>query len=163
MFIKQMPPDIRPLIASFEETDAKKFAISCDRALANYRAKSNASIYNVNSLSTPFIPATGIDGGGAEQLDLAGEVANLRFEVNHLRRGFPRGRFNYQRGGYTRGNGRGSFARGGQGRGGNAGGRSKPADTCFFHWKFGQQAMNCEPPCKFNGVTAMAGNGASRA
>lgn len=26
---------------------------------------------------------------------------------------------------------------------------TKPADTCFYHWKFGDQAKNCQQPCKF--------------
>ena len=159
LFIRQMPVDIRPLIASYDESDPKKFAILCDKALTNYKA--TKSVFNVNTTGNG---QTGQTWYGGEQgniipevpdygQNLAEDVAQLRLEVNHLRRG-ARGQ-NYGRGGF-----RGSRGRGFASRGARFDRRNKPADTCFFHWKYGAAAMNCEAPCRINGV--VQGNATGR-
>ena len=112
LFIRQMPADIRPLVASYDEKDPKKFAILCDKALANYKANKPAGVFNVNvRKQINYSQNESTDQGrscyaydagqpGAES-NLADEVAQLRFEVNHLRRG-QRGRGGFR----SRGRGR---------------------------------------------------------
>ena len=141
-FLRELPPEIRPLIASSTEKDLKKFAVQADRAIANFKAQNQAAaIYNVSS--SHDVPEFGEQNSLEEKVD---------FLISHVRRGGFNGR----------GRGRGGQRGGRQGRGaGGANRRGKPADVCFFHWKFGEAAMNCEPPCKYNGVTG-TGNAGGR-
>ena len=132
MFLRQLPPDIRPLLAASAETDLKRFAVAADKAVANYRAETRAGgIFNINS--------TGQEMSMAE---LAEELAELRLEINHVRRGAS-----------SKAGGNSKPAKGSKNKG------PKPADVCFFHWRFGDAAMNCQSPCKFSGAT---GNGQGR-
>ena len=82
VFLRQLPPDIRPLLASSTESDLKKFAVAADKAVANYRAETRAgAVFNVNAAM----------GSEVSMATLAEELAELRVEINHVRRGnFPK-------------------------------------------------------------------------
>ena len=156
--LRQLPSNVRHALSQqLEDTDAEALAPLADayfdrdgRPFSSASSSSTNSVVNAsNSLSEPFTSLY-IDEETEDNVDT--------LEVNEVSR--P-GRSNFQKHPRSRSRSRpprqqsksdssrvsfsGSSSSGRQKTSNSA---SQPADECWYHWKFGTEAKQCQPGCK---------------
>ena len=125
LFLERLPAEIRPVLSKVDVSDHREYAIEANKLVEKYRSTSSNQVFNVQT-ATP-----------AEPMNVNTQIAELRAEINALN-------FNRNRGGF-RGRGRGSFS---------SRESRRPSDICKMHWRHGNKAYTCEPPCRLNGQVA---------
>ena len=132
IFINKMPESMRPLLAMQTDIPISTLAEKADALLAFHKAQPLAvqAITTQQRTSAPPPSADALE-------ETTDSVAALRANNSGFR-GRGRGR------GFFRGNNpRGGFSNQGSQR------PQPPPGLCYYHWRFGEKAYQCTPPCKF--------------
>lgn len=133
IWMKQMPDEVRPILAILDDASLDKLAAAADRIVGT--TTSGPSICSATTAPPSYEKFKYLDA----KIDaISQQLAKVLGEDRKDRRKQPRGSRAYG-------------ARGRSGSRGRSQNRAQKFDTCWYHFKFGNEARKCEAPCKYSG------------
>ncbi|XP_011171552.1 uncharacterized protein LOC105204193 [Solenopsis invicta] len=129
LFLEQLPDSVRSILAISEVTDLSKLVLQADKIVE----MSKASVAQVN-VTTQALPA--------EKVSMSNEFKVMQYRIDALTKQVAE-LCDIQRS-RSRSRGYDEYRRRSRTRSQERRGASK---TCYFHWKFGNEAYRCVQPC----------------
>lgn len=137
LWLRRLPTLVQTLIKSSDKTEPNDLISLADKIYETYQEQSNHNSFNTPSTSNQAIFELTLQNQQIQQqnLQLKSEIS----EIKHMLSKFNLNN-NDQRG---RSSSRRRF------QNSRSKSRSNNHDMCWFHYKFGNAARNCKPPCTF--------------
>lgn len=145
LWMRNLPKSINIALVASGQTEHNQLIMMADRI---YESINQESVFAIQSTNHPG-PSNHTDYQISEMrsgmTEIVQEIQTLRKEINVLREQNQRHTDRRQ---FSRSHSRSSSRHRHSSR------QRQDHETCWYHWRFGDKATKCHPPCKLNGVVA---------